>query len=283
MGKQELTLITIIMKKFLKIFKEQIWIVPLIFVGFYQFNAHLLKVDPTGGYFIADSQMENLAWWAVKIMFWACVGFLVFWVGFRPMYNHYHDKFYLNFDTLTDKLKDTITIIILIVVFTCVAILSSKGVENPQRTKIRALMDSQLYIRETTENRGPEVDAFLLHVGVRPPAEWCAAYASYDLDYVGAKSPHSAWSPNFALPKDIIWMAKHKNNMEPLTGDVFTIYYPALGRVAHTGLHYSTDKNGYDINQAGNTSGDGKSRRGDRVGRRKMDRDKIYAYSRYIK
>ena len=271
------------MRNFLKIFKEQLWVVPLVIIGFYEFNHYLISKDPGGGFFIADSQMENLYWWATKVMFWACVGFLVFWVGFRPMYNHYHDKFYLGFGILEEQLKDIITIGILITVFLCVAILSSKGAENPQRTKIRELMDSQLIVRETSENRGPEVDKYLLHVGVKPPAEWCAAWASYDIDSVGAISPHSAWSPNFAQPKDIIWKHNRKNNIEPLTGDAFTLYYPQLGRVAHTGLHYGVDKNGYDINEAGNTSGDGKSRRGDRVAKHKMDREKIYAYSRYMK
>ena len=268
------------MKKFFKIFKQELISIPLIILGFYLFNYLLTALFPKGIFFDPNSQIENLFWWATRVIFGICLVWLVLAIAFPPVLYSFHEDIYLNFKNLSKETRLKITIWLVITVFVFVALIGSA--KASERDNLKVLLDSQLNIRTDANNRNPEVDKMLLNVGIKPPNEWCAAYCSWDLDKIGVKNPHSAWSPNFALAKDIIWKPKRKINTLPLLGDCFTLYYASLGRVGHTGFYYSTDKSGYFIIQAGNTTGEG-SRHGDRVGRKKADPEKIYAISRYIK
>jgi len=269
---------------FWKTFKEESKFVPLVLIVFLFVNWALQALFPSSAFFDPASQFETILYnlLTIAVIMWST--HLFYRVSFPNQYRVFIDRFYHRFNEIAESQQVIYSAILFVVILLVVTVtFKGRGVERPEvRTKMKALLDSQLSIRETTENSGPEVDLFLKNVGLKPGFEWCGAYASWNLDYFHIPNPHSAWSPNFAQPKDIIWRANRKGNIEPLCGDCFTLYYPALRRVGHVGFFYEKDKEGWDINQAGNTSGNG-SRRGDRVGRKKMDRSKIYAYSRYIK
>lgn len=149
------------------------------------------------------------------------------------------------------------------------------------REKLLDSLNTQLYVREITPNRAPMIDIYLKTVKTQVGVAWCAAFVGANLTWQGIENPNSAWSPNYARSKDIIWTPKGKNNKEPLTGDVITFYYTKLGRVGHAGFYEKEDNYGYFITIEGNTNGAG-SREGDGVYKKKRDPNKSHAISRYI-
>lgn len=150
------------------------------------------------------------------------------------------------------------------------------------RDSLEIKLRSQLNVRETSPNRGPMIDMYLKSVKTQLGVAWCGAFVGYNLSYFKIINPNSAWSPDYAKSKDIIWRPKLKTNIDLLIGDVITIYYKNLKRVGHTGFYIKTDKDGYFITIEGNTNGSG-SREGDGVYLKKRDPDKLYAITRYIK
>ena len=150
------------------------------------------------------------------------------------------------------------------------------------REKLIDSINTQLYVRETSPNRGPMVDKYLTTVGSVLGVAWCGAFVGANLTWQEVPNPKSAWSPDYAKPNDIIWMPKKKTSIEPLPGDVVTYYYSNLGRVGHVGFFEKADKDDYFITIEGNTNGAG-SREGDGVYKKKRDPNKVYAASRYIK
>lgn len=157
------------------------------------------------------------------------------------------------------------------------------------REKLLDTLENQLYVRETSPNRGPMVDLYINTININKPSsektplgsKWCGAFVGANLFWQNITNPKSAWSPDYAQKKDIIWTAKGKNSITPLTGDVVTFYYSNLGRVGHVGFFIEEDKNGFFITIEGNTNGVG-SREGDGVYKKKRDPAKTHAITRYI-
>ena len=268
--------------EFYRTHKEELVIIPILLVVFFLINLIFSFVFPQSALFDVPSQMETLFYFSLKFSSIVAIAWFGLWVAFPPLHRQLN-RFYHEFDNLELFWKNVYATIFFLV-FLIAAALVAKGEvnENPGvRSQLKKLLDSQLNIRETTENRGPEVDLFLQSVGVKPPASWCGAYVGYDLSYFHIKNPNSAWSPNYDNPKDVIWTPK-KSGKTLLLGDVFTQYYASLGRVGHVGFYLFPDQEGFFIIQAGNTSGNG-SRNGDRVGRKKINPIKIHAITRYIK
>ena len=151
------------------------------------------------------------------------------------------------------------------------------------RYRLLESINNQLDVRETKPNRGPMVDKYLEEVHAKLGDPWCGAFVGYNLTLQGVINPNSAWSPDYAKPKDIIWTPK-KPTIKPLGGDVVTYFYPELNRVGHTGFFEKFDIDGYMINNEGNTgSGIGVSREGDGVYKKKRNPAKVNAVTRYIK
>jgi len=153
-----------------------------------------------------------------------------------------------------------------------------------------SLLLSQLYIREATgKNDGKEVEAFLKSVDRKKGDSWCAAYVSYDLQFLKQRGYNvdyikSGWSPSFASNKYVIW--KKGSNFVPFKmGDVFTIYFPSLKRAAHTGFIYRDETNSV-ITVEGNTSEDNygqKTRDGNGVFKKRRLKKQLYTIARFIK
>ena len=267
---------------FYKTHKEELLILPILFGIFILVNFSFTIIFPHSALFDVPSQIETLSYFVMRVVLVVTVMWMAYRFVFPPFYARL-SYIYHNFSALPEMVQNIIAVAMLAVFLLAGAIVSKGETRSPEQTRadLKKLLDSQLYIRETTANRGKEVDLFNLSVKAPLGSYWCAAYVSYDLTYLKVPNPNSAWSPNFAKPKDIIWTIKGKNNKQPLMGDVFTEYYKALKRVGHTGFYLSTDYDGYFVTQAGNTSGAG-SRNGDRVGRKKIPPDKIFALSRFI-
>ena len=135
---------------------------------------------------------------------------------------------------------------------------------------------SQVGVRETSRNSGPEVDAYLSSVGLGPGYSWCCAFVHWCFE-VGAASvnlpnpcPHTAgalklWSMS---PQEAKWGPKD----EPEPGDVFVIDHGhGLG---HVGFVVELDQAGDLVTVEGNTNPGG-SREGDGVYRRTRRREEI--------
>ena len=118
----------------------------------------------------------------------------------------------------------------------------------------------------------------LMSVNVKTPAAWCAAFVKKCLDIAGIKSTITAWSPTAHNKKNVVYF-KGKWHQEFMPGDVFTIFYPSMKRIAHTGFGHRRNK-GQIVTMEGNTNNDG-SRDGYGVFRRIRSINSIYSITRW--
>lgn len=163
--------------------------------------------------------------------------------------------------------------------------LLSAGVCVGQRLQLIDTAQSYVGVKELTGNNdGPEVEKFLANVGFGPGFAWCGAFTSYVYDVNLLPNPHSAWSPNWGLTKDVIWQTGQPIRVGMVRvrpGDAFTIYYQSKKRIGHVGLvYYTTPEYIYTIE--GNTNAEG-SREGNGVWIRKRRWDQVYRITSYIK
>ena len=268
---------------FWKTFKEELVSIPVLLIGFFLLNWLLSYLYPNSAFFDFASQIETIAFRVVSFILALSIAWFGLRIAFPQMFTYLKDEFYHNFEDLDDDLKRKYAIRFFLVFVICVAMVSrSVGGENNEiRGKLLKSIESQLNVRESAPNQGYMVDKYLHSVGVYSPAPWCAAFVSYNLQQLNIPNPNSAWSPNYALDKDVIYKAK-KQTSTPLAGDVVTYYYPSLKRVGHVGFYCLKDVSGYIITIEGNTNGGG-SREGDGVYKKKRELGKIYAITRYIK
>jgi hypothetical protein len=140
---------------------------------------------------------------------------------------------------------------------------------------------SQLGVQEAPKgsNWGPEVKKYLAHVQTRSPAPWCAAFVRFCLDSAGIKSSITAYSPTAQNAKNLVWY-RDKWIKAAQPGDVFTIFFPSMGRIAHTGFYHRTINPSICETVEGNTNTDG-SREGYMVCKRKRSFHSLYSLSRW--
>ena len=264
-------------------YKEEVATIVGFICMFLYVNIHFSSTNPEAGYFNLSSQADSVMYALVKFV--VCI--ILIWVGLRviglPLYRFLRNDIIKNFDTLEINAKwDVLKLfLILLTILVSTSFLRAGTPQNETRVKLVQLVKSQVGIHEITENDSPEIRKFLAHVGIYKPAYWCVAWVSYDLDAVGVTNPRSAYSPDYARKKDIIWTSKNQKT-KPLAGDVITIYFAKLGRVGHGCFYLETDKSGYFITGEGNAN-QKLSRTGGEVCILKRDPMKIYAISRFIK
>jgi len=134
-------------------------------------------------------------------------------------------------------------------------------------------------------NRGKRVAEYLLNAGITTPAPWCAAFVKFILDACNIEHKVTAWSPSATAINRIYDRRKPlSNTITPKSGDVFTLYYPNLNRIGHTGFVESWGDKWVDTIE-GNTNDGGSrdSNTGDSVMKRKRLQSSIYQVSRYNK
>lgn len=155
------------------------------------------------------------------------------------------------------------------------------------RDSVVSVAQSALGWREKTGNNdGENIDRILASVGLagtRSP--YCAAFCvfCYQEAGVGSKIPHSAWSPD--MVKNPTWFRGRGDIPRP--ADVFGIWFPSKGRVAHAGLIEKWGNGGAAVTIEGNTSpqadsGSEADRDGEGVCRRWRLTSTIYAVKSYL-
>jgi len=276
---------------FIRTFKEEIIIVPLLLLAFYLFNQLLLLLFPQGAFFDFASQIETIVSKIVLYFITLWVAHLALKMSFPKIYKFLHDHIYFNFDDISKEKKIEYAIkFILVFILAAAFVFSGRAQTTDQkindyniRTELVDTLNKQLIVKEISNNRGTMIDIYNTQVGVPLGSQWCGSFVGTNLTWLDIKNPNSAYSPTYARDKDIIWRSKIKNNtIKLLPGDV-TTYYSAtaraadgtLGRVNHVGFYEKTDKNGYFITIEGNVK--------NRVKKLKREPNKVYAVSRYIK
>jgi hypothetical protein len=276
------------MKKFIQILKEELIIIPVLIVGLLYLKNFLSINFPNSAQYDMPSEVETIIFGFLKLIVLTSMSWLAYSIVFPKIFRHFRDRFYLNFETAESQAKNKISFIIYIALFAALVLLTTSchAAEAKETAFRQAFCDNlhtQLNVRESTgKNDGKEVEKYLKSVGLGKGYAWCAAYCSYNLQLFRVPAPKSAWSPDFAQQKDIIWrpVSLHKGKPAPQSGDCFTLYYSNIKRVGHVGFIVG-ETAGYFITIEGNTNNAG-SREGDGVYKKKRDKQKVYAVTNYI-
>ncbi len=271
------------MRNFLKTFKEEIISISGLLIGFFCLNWVLGHYFPNSAFFDFISEVETMFYGVVRFILVLALSWVGVRVIFPNVFKFLKGDFYKNFPTLDKNLKYILATAIFLV-FVLASSITAKAQDTVRHDLLKNLSE-QLDVREITSNSSPEIDKYLKSVGFNYPVPWCAAFVSWNLSNVNVENPNSAWSPNFAKSKDVIWTSKTGYKQKGYTakcGDVVTFFYTSLKRVGHVGFFIKQDKSGYFITIEGNTNKSG-SRTGDGVYLKKRDPRKVFAISRYIK
>jgi hypothetical protein len=128
-------------------------------------------------------------------------------------------------------------------------------------------------------NWGKDVQHYLAHTNTRIPSPWCAAFVRFCLDSAGIKSTITAYSPSAHNAKNVVY-ARGQWLKEMETDDVFTIYFPSMHRIAHTGFAHRKVNNHICETIEGNSNAGG-GREGVGVFRRQRPFNTLYTISRW--
>lgn len=149
------------------------------------------------------------------------------------------------------------------------------------QAKVRRIYTSEIGVREKPSNSGPQVEKYLKYVHLLRGNPWCAAFVCWVLGEAGVENPRSGWSPVLFGDRYIIWNRERRTkNKEPGSGDVFGLYFPEKGRIAHVGFVDHWDGT-WMISVEGNTNMAGSSE-GDGVYRKRRLISSVYKVARYI-
>jgi hypothetical protein len=152
-----------------------------------------------------------------------------------------------------------------------------------KRELLRMEYRSHMGVTEATGNNdGYWVEKFLAAVGLGKGNPWCAAFVKYCFDRIGIKTTITAWSPTSTPPARRIWQEGKILKRLPTFGDVFSIYYPKMGRIGHTGFvdEWKPDSP-YVLTCEGNTNAQN-SREGNGAFSRKRLKRQLYAVANWI-
>lgn len=154
--------------------------------------------------------------------------------------------------------------------------------EPPAKDSIlSAIYLSQVGVREATGNNdGKEVEMYLKSTGLGKGYAWCAAFVKWCFDSAQIKTTITAWSPSAENKSNYVFKAGEWKR-ELKRGDVFTIYFPRLKRIGHTGFCHK--KFGLNSIQTveGNTNMQG-SREGDGVYIKIRPKETIFSITRWF-
>jgi len=153
---------------------------------------------------------------------------------------------------------------------------------DPVREKVKHKYESQIGVREKTgHNDGKMVETYLRYARLDKGNPWCASFVCWTFGQVGVANPRSGYCPDLFRANKVIYQRNvHKPPVTPRPGDVWGIYFPEKGRVAHVGFVDNWgDK--YVVTVEGNTNEAG-SREGDGVYRKRRLIKSIYVVANYI-
>ena len=187
-----------------------------------------------------------------------------------------------------------------------------KSTFNPLVRKVQQIYTSQIGVRESPSNAGPEVEKYLRYVKLHKGNPWCAAFVCWVFGRAGIENPRSGRSPDLFSASKLIWErgssikyqeSRYQPNasfanqsrlasgklptgqagrqlLTPATADIFGIYFQEKKRIAHVGFIDQWDGK-WLITVEGNTNLSG-SREGDGVYRKRRLLSSINKVARYI-
>ncbi|MDP3469498.1 MAG: hypothetical protein Q8S11_14250 [Daejeonella sp.] len=82
--------------------------------------------------------------------------------------------------------------------------------------RVKQVYDSQIGVRESGLNRGPEVEKYLHYVNLTKGNPWCAAFVCWVFGKAGVANPQTGWSPSLFTASRVIWSRESgTKNQEP--------------------------------------------------------------------
>jgi hypothetical protein len=268
----------------LKRYKEELVVIGLLSLLLLLVRWVSASIWPTTGQYDLAGETETVFWTVLRLVIYT----LASWVGLRVVapkaYNWLKHEIVDGFSSLTDEQKTSYSMRMYAILFFGLVLLTLSGCSaqelSPQRYCVVENAVADVGVREATgRNDGPEVEAYLKHVRLPKGNPWCAAFVCYQLSSCGVDNPRSGWSPAVAAAGRRVWSPR-KALRSPLPGDVFSLFYPKLGREGHVGFVLSHDGK-YITTVEGNTSGPG-SREGDGVYVLKRQLNKCHAITSYF-
>ncbi len=125
--------------------------------------------------------------------------------------------------------------------------------KQQHREKVKQIYTSQIGVREKHGNSGKEVEKYLRYVHLPKGNPWCAAFVCWAFGEANVPNPRNGWSPDLFPASKTIWKkltvdsgqltkvgsilaSSHQLPTIPSIGDVFGLYIPEKGRIAHVGF-----------------------------------------------
>lgn len=230
------------------------------------------------GLYDLRSETETIAWTILRMVIYSLFAWLGVRVTMPSAYKWLKDQF--DFGKLDGPQKVQMVFRLFAIMFFGLVLLHASGATGNQRECVIASARADLGVRELTGNNdGPRIEEYQRHVKAPLRSSWCVAMVSFHLSACGVENPKSAWSPAYSADVKRVWTPR-KELRRPLPADVFTLYYPHLGRVGHGGF-VEVDDGRYIKTIEGNTSGGG-SRDGDGMYARRRELSKVHAITNYI-
>ncbi len=157
----------------------------------------------------------------------------------------------------------------ILMTFLITGLCMSVGYASPptnDKAKFPTLVESytsQIGVREATGNNdGKAVEMYLKTVGLDKGYPWCAAFVKWNLVQCNISNTINGMALSCHNKNNVVYEKNHFIK-DPEPGDVFTLFYPKLGRIGHTGffdeqinssIYKSVEGN---TNEAGSREGDG--------------------------
>lgn len=162
------------------------------------------------------------------------------------------------------------------------AFINGAALSGDIRLKVKQVYSSQIGVREKTgHNDGKQVETYLHYCGLTKGQPWCASFVCWCLGQAQVSNPRDGGCPYLLERGQLIYKrGKNVADRPPQASDVFFIWFPDKGRVAHTG-YIDSWSNTWCITVEGNTN-DAGSREGDGVYRKRRLKRQIYAVANYI-
>lgn len=162
----------------------------------------------------------------------------------------------------------------------CVLLLCVCSNNCISQSRLEQVYLSQVGVREATgHNDGKDVEKYLRSVGLGKGYAWCAAFVRWCFDQACIPTKINGAAASAFNKKNVVFYQR-KFYANPQPGDVFTLWFTSLGRIAHTGFfHRRVNATVYQTVE-GNTNEAG-SREGDGVYKKYRSFNATYAISRW--
>ena len=140
---------------------------------------------------------------------------------------------------------------------------------------IVATAEKYLHVRETSNNRGPEVDKIIIAAGGKPGQAWCGWFSRFVHMLCGVIKTGGGMAMSWFDRKHII------SSSMVIPGDVGSVYNKYMGRIGHILIIREWNRNSqFFISIEGNTNAKG-SREGSGVRSLQRSKKDCYNYARW--